>query len=54
MYCIIANSTGNVLWIIGKLGSRPSRFFSEEEAWAYLEERYIQSGLNLWNVEKIS
>ena len=53
MYQIIANSTGNVLWIIGKLGSRPSRFFSEEEARAYLEERYTKSGLSLWTVEEV-
>ena len=53
MYQIVANSTGNVLRVINRFGSRLALFNSEEEAWAYLEERYIQSGLNLWNVEKI-
>ena len=54
MYQIVANSTGNVLWISSIFGSHPTNFYTEEEAWAYLEERYIQSGLSLWNVEKIS
>ena len=54
MYQIVANSTGNVLGIISKHCRQPARFFSEEKAWAYLEERYIQSGLSLWTVEKIS
>ena len=54
MYRIIAKSTGNVLEARNynnKIGF--IRFFTEEEAWDYLEERYTKVGLNLWNVEKI-
>ena len=53
MFCIIAKSTGKVLSNVAEDDCHPVLFSTLSIALAYLNERYTEVGIQLWNVEKI-
>ena len=51
MYCIFAKSTGNVLRNVEE-DYQPLVFWTLTIARAYLNERYTESGTQLWIIER--